>query len=304
MPMRPVENADLKLLSIFMAVVDAGGLSAAQAELHLGLSSISSAVAALEARLGTTLCRRGRAGFALTADGELVYQEARRLFGAIDQFERRMAAMRQRLSGTLTLGLVDNTISDPNLPLDAVIAAFTRAAPGVSLTLVTRPPNELLRDVAGGTIDLAIGSFPRITLGLTYLPLHVERHAFYCGRGHPLFTLPEAAIDLDVIRSHRIVSRGYWGARDLKPLAAAPTATVNDMEAEARLILSGTYLGYLPEHYARPFVTEGRLRALRPDLLGYEAPFHLARREDVGKAARLFVSLLRDALAQRNDRDG
>ena len=50
---------------------------------------------------------------------------------------------------------------------------------------------------------------------------------------------------------------------------------VSDMEAAARLILSGRFLGYLSEHYADRFVAQGTLKAIRPDLFGCEAPFQL-----------------------------
>ncbi len=57
---------DIKLLKTFSAVVDSGGFTAAQGRLGRSLSAISGDVQALELRLGSPLCRRGRSGFALT----------------------------------------------------------------------------------------------------------------------------------------------------------------------------------------------------------------------------------------------
>ena len=45
------------------------------------------------------------------------------------------------------------------------------------------------------------------------------------------------------------------------------------MEAEARLILSGAFLGYLPEHYAKQFVDAGRMRMILPDRLTVKVTF-------------------------------
>ena len=87
------------------------------------------------------------------------------------------------------------------------------------------------------------------------------------------------------------MSRAYWEARDLKPFGlSVPGAIVSDMEAEARLILSGAFLGYLPEHYASRLVAEGRLRALRSSRFRYAAPFQAAYDRHV--AERPTVSLL------------
>ena len=63
--MTRIGDADLKLLRIFKAVVDSGGLSAAETELNVGRSTISKQIADLEHRLNLRLRQRGPAGFAL-----------------------------------------------------------------------------------------------------------------------------------------------------------------------------------------------------------------------------------------------
>ena len=71
-----VSDMDLRLLQVFKAVVECGGMAAAELELNIGISTVSRHVKDLETRLGLVLCRRGRAGFALTAEGQRVYDEA------------------------------------------------------------------------------------------------------------------------------------------------------------------------------------------------------------------------------------
>jgi len=56
-------NVDLKLLHVFMTIAEAGGFAAAQAQLNLSGSRISTLIADLAARLGMRLCQRGRVGF-------------------------------------------------------------------------------------------------------------------------------------------------------------------------------------------------------------------------------------------------
>jgi DNA-binding transcriptional LysR family regulator len=272
-----LDTADLRLLRVFVTIVESGGFAAAQSKLNLSLSTISSHITGLETRLGVSLCKRGRGGFSLTAEGQAVYTEAHRLFASMGQFDARMRGLKDKLHGTLAVGLTDNTITDPNAPLERVFARFVEQAPEVRLDIVTRPPNELLRDVVTGALHIAIASFPRVVLGLTYVELYSEMQRFYCGKGHPLFELKDKEIDVDEVRRHRIVGRNYWGGRDLKIFAISGAhATVADMEAEARLILTGAFLGYLPEHFAAPYVAAGRLRALRPDLFSREPLFQAA----------------------------
>lgn len=300
----PVETADLRLIRIFLRVVEAGGLSAAQSDLNLALSSISEKIAALEARFGLKLCKRGRGGFSLTPAGEDFYKEAQRLIATMEQFSTRIAGLSSQLPRNLTLGIVDTIITDPLCPVAGAVALFAERAPSVHLEVITLPPGELLREVIGQKIDLAVGSFPRAVLGLDYLDLHDEPHHLYCAQGHPLFEVPDGDIGIDTVREHRIIARSYWAARDICIFAiAAPHATVANIEAEAHLILSGAYLGHLPAHFAAQF--PGRLRPLRPDLLSYAAHFQIAARQDWQDRAaiRCFVEALqqtsRDLLMRR-----
>ena len=62
-------DVDLRLLRVFKAVADCGGMAAAELELNIAISTISKHVKDLEQRLGLVLCRRGRGGFALTPEG-------------------------------------------------------------------------------------------------------------------------------------------------------------------------------------------------------------------------------------------
>ena len=68
-----LSDMDLRLLQVFKSVAECGGMAAAELELNIGTSTVSRHMKDLETRLGLTLCRRGRAGFALTAEGQRVY---------------------------------------------------------------------------------------------------------------------------------------------------------------------------------------------------------------------------------------
>lgn len=272
-----LDNADLRLLRVFMTVVEARGFTAAQTHLNVSAPTVSNHISALETRLGVRLCQRGRAGFRLTPEGEAIYRETQKLFAAVAEFEDKAGTLRARLRGSLAIGIIDNTILDPGAPLHLAIGDFARAHPDIRVTLECRAPNDLLRELIENRLDVAIGSFPKALLGLTYLPLYEERHLFYCGAGHPLFAVPDAQIDEAAIALHPVIARGYWATRDIRHLHPAhPTANVNNMEAGARLILSGAYLGYLPRHYGDFWVARSQMRALLPERLTYVAPFEIA----------------------------
>jgi DNA-binding transcriptional LysR family regulator len=303
--MSRLDTVDLRLLRVFATVVETRGFTAAQTVLNVTASTISNQIGALETRLGVKLCQRGRAGFKLTDDGEQVFSEAQKLFAAIDSFDLRASALRAHIRSNLIIGLVDNTITDPNAKIATLLRQFTASVRDVQIGIVVKAPNELLRDILDEKVHVAIGSFPKILLGLTYRKIYDETHFFYCGSRHPLFDLPAEQITLELVSRQRLISRGYWGSRDTKHISnGRSSATVNNMEAGAQLILSGEYLGYLPSHYAAAWVARGEMKRLIHDELTYEAPFELAyglavERLGTAKAFVKQVLSLYDAAADR-----
>lgn len=297
--MSRLDNVDLRLLRIFLAVVEARGFSAAQTQLNVSASTVSNHITALETRLGMRLCQRGRAGFRLTPDGETVYGETQKLFAAMEDFDLKIGGLNSRARTSLVIGTADCTATDSSSRLHVAISRLVGQFKDIQITLETRPPNELLREMVEGRIDVTVGSFPKLLLGLTYLKLYEERQLFYCGRSHPLFNAPAEAITLEALARHRAVSRIYWARRDIRHLQSEhPPAIVNSMEAAAQLIRSGCFLGYLPEHYAAHWVANGEMRVLLPDELTYNVPFEVAFTETARqrKAVRIFVDTMLAAM--------
>lgn len=294
-----LQHADLKLLRIFVAVVRHQGFAAAQQELNLSTSAISTYMSQLESQLGITLCHRGRGGFALTPRGELLYQETLRILAELDEFERYSAALKGALSGNLKLGVLDSMVTERALPLAEVIGAFSEQHPGVHLNLSVMSPYELQQGVAENRLDLAIGAFSLRMNGLLYQPLYREQHWLYCSERHALFV--QRRIPAEVITGQRMVGRGYWSQAELARHGFKHSAaTVESMEAQLILILSGAYIGYLPEHYAQPWVDQHKLRPLLPATFGYQAPFSLILRR--GRSREPLIQTFRDALKSRLSR--
>jgi DNA-binding transcriptional LysR family regulator len=295
--MKRVSDADLRLLRIFSTVAEAKGFAAAQAVLNLSASSISGYITALEQRLGVKLCSRGRAGFSLTDKGAVIYREAQRLFSAMDEFVANAGAVKGRAAGTLRVGLVDCTVTDPNSPIAGAIRRFNQRDHDVRIELSIAAPTALQRGVLERRLHLAAACFPVDIAGLLAEPLYEEVNSFYCGRQHPLFGKPE--VSMDDIRAARVVARAYWRGADLSRLGVErEAAAVEIMEAQATLILSGAYLGFLPEHYAAAWVAEGRLRRLLPERLSYSAPFSMIYRRPTAEiqVVRQFIDDIRASL--------
>lgn len=285
-------GTDLTALRVFDAVVRHGGFMAAQAELNISPSTISIHIRALEDRLGVKLCRRGREGFELTEQGNLVIVATRRLLRSLDDFALDMGGLSQQLVGQLKIGVVDSIVTDPQMRLSDAIARFKAQPNAVLIEITEDPPQVLQQKIRSGDRHLGIGSFPHKAPGLRYEPLYGETHSLYCADSHPLFDAAPQALTLAAVQDHQIVSRGYWREEFVRNLGFENIgALVYQIEPQLILILSGQYLGFLPDHTARPWVQAGRLRAIAPETITYRCTFDLVTRRDQ-EPVRLIESFL------------
>ncbi len=96
----------------------------------------------------------------------------------------------------------------------------------------------------------------------------------------PFFARADDEPALDEICAADYVGRGYM-AENHRPhdLRFNQGTDAYTMEAIATLVFSGTYIGYLPTHYAATWVAEGRMRAIRPRQLAYDSEFHCITRQ-------------------------
>lgn len=268
-----VSDVDIRLLRVFRAVVACGGVSAAELELNIGRSTISRHLSDLELRLGVKLCDRGPAGFALTPEGEQILEASSRLLAAINSFQASVDEVHQRLSGQLSIALFDKMVSNPQARLSDAIAAFDEMAPEVVIELHKEPVNVIENELLSGRFDLAIIPTHRQSNSLDYIPLYAEQMYLYCGRGHPLFGRPDGSIQQAEVRRFKYAGIGFHSPNMIvsQRLKLTRKADVYDEEALAALILSGRYLGFLPDHYADAFVERGEMWRLRPDIYHYQS---------------------------------
>ncbi|KVE38225.1 LysR family transcriptional regulator [Burkholderia sp. TSV86] len=294
-------DMDLRLLRVFRSVVQCGGMAAAELELNIGISTISRHVKDLETRVGLVLCRRGRAGFTLTPEGQTVYEETLRLLASVEAFKSRIDGIHDRMGGELHVAIFDKTATNPLSRLPDAIGRFHDQAPGVALNLHVASINEVERGVIDGSYQIGIIPAHRSSGSLVYTDLFNERMLLYCGTGHPLFDAPHGKLTWRQVRNYAFAGLGYHSPNmDVSHRAKLTrSATASDQESIATLILSGRYLGFLPDHYAESFEAKGRMRPVAPQRFRYACRFVslLRRSPQPSRAALLFQACLEAAHA-------
>lgn len=273
-----VSDADLRLLRVFQTVVECGGMASAELELNIATSTISRHVKDLETRLGLTLCRRGRGGFSLTAEGQRVHDEARQLLASTELFRASIDDLHQRMGGAIHVAVFDKTATNPASCIAQAVGLFRRRAPDVVLNLHVEGIQAIERGVLDGRFHLGVIPEHRRSSSLAYDTLFGETMLLYGAPGHALFAMSDTEnrrLDWTDLRAWPFAGLGYHSPNmevtHQRQLERA--ATGFDQESVATLILSGEFIGFLPDHYAQVFVANGRMRPLNPTRLNYMCEF-------------------------------
>ncbi|RBO82184.1 LysR family transcriptional regulator [Marinomonas aquiplantarum] len=287
------KHINIRLLEVFVSVVKHQGYSGAQQALNLSTSAISNYMSELESHVGFTLCQRGRSGFKLTEKGQQFLHQAIKLLSEINELERHAEMLKGDLGGTFRIAVLDATVLDDTLSMSNIIRQFNERFPAVHINLQIRSPHEQVQGILNNDLDLAIGNFPSSVSNLVEEKLYREQHWLYCSHLNPLFENKQ--ITQDQVTQCGLVTRSYWTSADLRQKGFGhSTATVESMEAQLTLILSGKFVGYLPEHYAQNLVVSNQLRPLLPSEFGYQAPFSLICKR--GRSKELFIRTMRELL--------
>ncbi|MCH7314543.1 LysR family transcriptional regulator [Acinetobacter sp. ANC 3882] len=271
-----VTDFDIKLLKIFKTVCDCHSFSSAESILGISRSAISLHMSDLENRLGIRLCQRGRAGFALTDEGREILEYIEVLSASIEDFRAKINQMHNQLKGEFNIGIINNLVTMPSAYITNTLAVLAEENKEVVINISM----STLSDIECRVLDnrLHAGAIPLVTplSGLNYFDLYREKSFLYCGKNHPLFqhlgeintadlknwqaVLPNYAITAEATQLHQLLDC---------------SATATDREGIAFLILTGKFLGFLPDHYAKKWAEDGLMQPILQDVMHYSTPICL-----------------------------
>lgn len=142
---------DVDQLRTFIAIAETGSFTKAAEVVNKTQSAVSMQMKRLEERLERAIFLRDGRASKLTEDGQRLLDYARRIVKL--NVETLAAFSDAQLSGRVRLGVPDD-YADRYLP--EIMARFSRAYPGVELTVICEPSVDLLDRIDANQIDLAI----------------------------------------------------------------------------------------------------------------------------------------------------
>ncbi|MGV2290613.1 LysR family transcriptional regulator [Trinickia sp. YCB016] len=137
-------------LNAFIAVVEAGGFTAAARRTGETQSAISKAIGALEKRLGVMLFNRSTRSVTLTDQGQRYYDRTKPLVAEMDEVDSELASSTLDVSGSIRIAVSSTFGRLHVLPL---IPELLARNPGLEVDLVL---SDFVRDMVEDRIDLAI----------------------------------------------------------------------------------------------------------------------------------------------------
>jgi DNA-binding transcriptional LysR family regulator len=248
-------------LRVFDAVVRQGGFSRAARALKVTQSSVSQAIAALEADVGEALFDRGGRQVRLTEAGRVLQEQVGSVLAALEEARGALEAQREVVQGTLALGASD-TLATYLLP--PVFRALRERFPGVELQLDNRPSPAIAEAVAARSLDVGVVSLPlppTVSAGvraLRQVPLQAQRDVVVVAPGHPLARRarlrPAELADVALVLLDRTTASRAWldahfAAAGVQPRVAMETSS---LEVVKRLVALGFGVSVVPALALQP----------------------------------------------------
>ncbi len=250
-------------MEVFCHVVETGSFSAAARQLNLTPSAVGKLVSRLESRLGTRLFNRSTRKLALTPEGQLFHERARRILADIEEAERsvgsRSAQPRGRLRITASLPFGSHVLV-PLLP------RFLQQHPQVTVDLSL---TDEVVDLLAGHVDIAIRIGPLKNSSLAARKLGESRRVIvaapaYLERAglprHPEELEQHNCLNFNFRRSFYEWTFLQDGERLGHPIAG--NIQVNNGETLRQLLLAGAGIGRLAYYHVAADLQAGRLQAL------------------------------------------
>ncbi|MEZ0213187.1 MAG: LysR family transcriptional regulator [Xanthobacteraceae bacterium] len=263
-------------MSVLLAVVEAGSLSAGARRLRTPLSTISRKVGELEKHLGVRLVLRTSRGLALTDEGRAFVAASRRILEELQEAERQAAGDYGALRGELH---VTAPIAFGERHLLPIALEFLKEQPEINLrlTLADRQVN-----LADEHIDVALRIGHLADSALIATRVGAVRRvvcaspAYLARRGVP--HQPDDLAEHDGISFQGFATAPEWRyRRDSAAFAVEPRLklAVNTTEAAIQAALAGLGIIRLLSYQVSDELRSGQLRALLPDFAPEPLPVNL-----------------------------
>jgi len=292
-------------LAFFCALVRQGSLAATARELNLTPPAVSRRLAQLEERLGVRLLNRTTRRISLTSEGEVYFENARRILSDIAEMERLVSSSRAAPRGLLR---VNAPLGFGRSYIGPAVSVFTKAYPDVEvqLHLTDRPvslPDEAI------DVSIRFGDLPDSRLVAKKI---AANRRLLCASPAYLRSAGQPAHPHDLTQHQCIVLRqneaayGNWRlsrGKQTETIKVHGKLSTNDGEVALNWALEGHGILMRAEWDVAKYLRSGRLIQVLDDYETPPADVYAVYLERLNLSAKVayFVEHLRTYLSHHAD---
>ena len=288
---------DFASLRLYVAVVDAGSLTAGANHFGISLPAASKRIAELEQHCGMPLLQRGQRGVTATPNGQTFHRHAIELVARLQQLALAVEDFHSGTTGHLRLWA--NTSAFGGF-LPQLLADYSGRYPDVRIDLEDALSEDAVRAVMSGTAEVAIIGDNTPTEGLETTVADVDNLVLIAPIGHPLAVSASAVFDRAL--DHDFVTLARAASLTRKVSAAAESAgrilrirvQVRSFDAMCRMVAAGLGLAILPRAGAALYAEALHLRIVDLDGLAVRRRLLVAMRSRAAltPAAQALVNMI------------
>jgi len=173
----------LRQFSYLVALADWRNFRRAADAVNVSQPTLSQQIRVLEARLGVTLVERNETPVQLTPIGREVVARARKVILEVKDIEDMARRSTAGMGGTIRFG-VTPTLGPYLMP--GIVASLHRRFPDMRLYIREGIPDDQVRELARGELDMVLSPLPVSGSNLHIEPLFAEPLHIVCPPEHPL----------------------------------------------------------------------------------------------------------------------
>lgn len=252
-----LQESDIKLLRVFYAVASCNGFTAAEPVLRMQRPNISAAIKKLEERLDLVLCHRGRGGFQMTKEGEVVFQETKRIFNAFDNFVFNLKSLHDDYSGHITIVLMSGLATSMQLAVSKAVKSTMKKFDDIHVNIQTRLYNEVEHVALSGECHLVLSTYDMVKPeSVTFHPVGIKcKGRLYCAPTHPLAKYRDVEALPDSVNIETFPAIGISGLSSSNYIDYDKRLSIqtfsDSFEVCMAAIMTGEYVGLLPDYIAK-----------------------------------------------------
>lgn len=274
---------NLSQLQTFVMVVSEGSMTAAADKLFLTQPAVSQQMKNLEDELGVELVVRGSKQIKTTAQGEVLYEHAKKILSLSQQAEIAIKSVGAQLRGQLRIG----TLNSIGLHLmSPIVSRLLKFNPDFKIKVDYAKGEDLIAAYEKNELDVVVLPDVQKNYGKTFKDtashILLKEEMWLVGSGKDEFYPPTVNLK-DIAKIPYVHFTNEFPHFDhmlLEKMGTVPAVfESSNVGTLKRVIESGLGIGFLPAHSVKKQIRGGRLNKIQTLDFEYKTEFTYYRRE-------------------------